>query len=52
MLKLCGVAVSNYYNKVKLQLFEKGVPFEEEIVSPSQPARCSRRRWARCRSSR
>lgn len=36
MLKLCGVAVSNYYNKVKLQLIEKGVPFEEEIVSPSQ----------------
>ena len=36
MLKLCGVAISNYYNKVKLQLIEKGVPFEEEIVSPSQ----------------
>jgi glutathione S-transferase len=36
MLKLCGVAVSNYYNTDKLQLIEKGVPFEEEIVSPSQ----------------
>lgn len=36
MLKLCGVAISNYYNKIKLQLIEKGVPFEEEIVSPSQ----------------
>lgn len=36
MLKLCGIAISNYYNKVKLQLLEKGVPFEEEIVSPSQ----------------
>jgi glutathione S-transferase len=36
MLKLCGVAVSNYYNKVKLQLLEKGVPFAEEMVSPSQ----------------
>jgi len=36
MLKLCGVASSNYYGKVKLQLVEKGVPFEEEIVSPSQ----------------
>jgi glutathione S-transferase len=36
MLKLCGIAISNYYNKVKLQLIEKGVPFEEEIVSPSQ----------------
>jgi len=36
MLKLCGIAISNYYNKVKLQLLEKGVPFEEEIVSPAQ----------------
>jgi glutathione S-transferase len=36
MIRLCGVAFSNYYNKVKLQLLEKGVPFEEEIVSPSQ----------------
>jgi len=36
MLKLCGFAVSNYYNKVKLQLLEKGVPFEEELVRPSQ----------------
>ena len=29
MLKLCGFAASNYYNKVKLALLEKGVPFEE-----------------------
>ena len=29
MLKLCGFAVSNYYNKVKLSLLEKGIPFEE-----------------------
>jgi glutathione S-transferase len=36
MLKLCGVAASNYYNKVKLQLLEKGVPFAEEVVAPSQ----------------
>ena len=36
MVKLCGIAISNYYNKVKLQLLEKGVPFEEEIVSPAQ----------------
>lgn len=36
MLKLCGFAVSNYYNKVKLQLLEKGVPFEEELVWPSR----------------
>jgi glutathione S-transferase len=32
MLKLCGFALSNYYNKVKLALLEKGVPFEEELV--------------------
>lgn len=32
MLKLCGFATSNYYNKVKFALLEKGVPFEEELV--------------------
>lgn len=32
MLKLCGFAGSNYYNKVKLALLEKGVAFEEELV--------------------
>jgi len=31
-LKLCGFAGSNYYNQVKLQLLEKQVPFEEELV--------------------
>ncbi len=36
MLKLCGFAVSNYYNKVKIALLEKGVPFEEELVYTSQ----------------
>ena len=36
MLKLCGFAVSNYYNKVKLSLLEKGVPFTESTVYPSQ----------------
>ena len=35
-LKLCGFAVSNYYNKIKQQLLEKGVPFEEELVWSSQ----------------
>jgi glutathione S-transferase len=35
MLKLCGFAASNYYNKVKFVLLEKGVPFEEELVWPS-----------------
>ena len=32
MLVLCGFALSNYYNKVKLALLEKGVPFSEEFV--------------------
>lgn len=36
MLKLCGFAVSNYYNKAKIALLEKGVPFEEEHVMVSQ----------------
>jgi glutathione S-transferase len=31
-LKLCGFAASNYYNKIKLQLLEKSVVFEEELV--------------------
>jgi len=32
MLTLCGFAASNYYNKVKLALLEKGVPFQEELA--------------------
>ena len=32
MLTLCGFAASNYYNKVKLALLEKGVPFDEELA--------------------
>jgi len=36
MLKLGGFAVSNYYNKVKVALMEKGVPFEEEFRMTSQ----------------
>ena len=32
MLVLCGSTISNYYNKVKLALLEKGVPFTEERV--------------------
>ena len=31
-LKLCGFSASNYYNKIKLQLLEKEVPFVEELV--------------------
>jgi glutathione S-transferase len=33
MLVLCGFPISNYYNKVKLALLEKGVAFSEEEVS-------------------
>ena len=32
MLTLCGFAASNYYNKVKFALLEKGVPFTEELA--------------------
>ena len=32
MITLCGFSVSNYYNKVKLALLEKGIPFDEELV--------------------
>lgn len=32
MIVLCGFSVSNYYNKVKMALLEKGVPFTEEVV--------------------
>jgi len=31
-LRLCGFSASNYYNQIKLQLLEKQVPFEEEMV--------------------
>lgn len=32
MLTLCGFAASNYYNKVKIALLEKGVDFQEELI--------------------
>jgi glutathione S-transferase len=32
-ITLCGFALSNYYNKVKLVLLEKGLPFEEEVLT-------------------
>jgi glutathione S-transferase len=32
MITLCGMSLSNYYNKVKLVLLEKGVPFSEELL--------------------
>jgi len=37
MLKLCGFHISNYHNKVRLALLEKGVAFEEDAnCKPSQ----------------
>ena len=33
MITLCGFSLSNYYNKVKMALLEKGVPFDEERVT-------------------
>jgi glutathione S-transferase len=37
MLKLCGFRISNYHNKIRLALLEKGVPFEEDAsCTPSQ----------------
>ncbi len=32
MITLCGFAVSNYFNKVKIVLLEKNIPFTEETV--------------------
>ncbi len=42
MLTLCGFAASNYYNKVKLALLEKGLAFDEELawIGETDPA-CS-----------
>ena len=39
-LTLCGFPISNYYNKVKLALLEKNIPFVEETVptKSSDPA--------------
>lgn len=37
MIRLCGFRVSNYHNKVRLALLEKGITFEEdENCRPSQ----------------
>ena len=33
MITLCGFPLSNYYNKVKMILLEKGVPFVEQRVN-------------------
>jgi glutathione S-transferase len=32
MITLCGFSISNYYNKVKFALLEKGIPFDEQLV--------------------
>jgi len=32
MITLCGFAISNYYNVVKMALLEKNAPFAEELV--------------------
>jgi glutathione S-transferase len=37
MIKLCGFRISNYHNKVRIALLERGIAFEEdENVRPSQ----------------
>jgi glutathione S-transferase len=41
MITLHGFALSNYYNKVKLALLEKGVPFTEQFVHPREPSAAS-----------
>jgi glutathione S-transferase len=38
MIRLHGFAVSNYYNKVKVALLEKGLPFEEVYNRASKDA--------------
>ncbi|WP_457418685.1 glutathione S-transferase family protein [Roseateles sp. P5_E7] len=32
MITLCGIPLSNYYNKAKFALLEKGIPFTEERI--------------------
>ena len=46
-LQLCGFSLSNYYNKVKFALLEKGIPFEEVLVMTHSP-RAHRRACRRC----
>jgi glutathione S-transferase len=38
MIKLHGFAISNYYNKAKMALLEKGVPFEEVHAATGNPS--------------
>jgi glutathione S-transferase len=37
-ITLHGFAMSNYYNKVKMALLEKGVPFTEAYDAPQKPS--------------
>jgi glutathione S-transferase len=34
VITLCGFGVSNYYNKLKLVMLEKAIPFNERLVYP------------------
>jgi glutathione S-transferase len=34
MLRLCGFRISNYYNKVRIVLLEKGIEHEEDATQP------------------
>jgi glutathione S-transferase len=43
MINLCGIGLSNYYNKVKLVMLEKGITYTEEAVRPSQDEALLRR---------
>ena len=57
MLKLCGFHISNYHNKVRLALLEKGIAFEEDATCrPSQKdewiALSPLGKVRRCRSTR
>ena len=36
MLTLCGFPISNYHNKLKMMLIEKGIAFEDRHIRPSQ----------------
>lgn len=38
MIKLYGTTISNYYSTARLALLEKGIPFEEVTMFPSQEA--------------
>jgi glutathione S-transferase len=39
MITLHGMTLSNYYNKVKMVLLEKGVPFTKRLCAPAPPTK-------------